>query len=86
MTRANHKAWFTSPTAKISYRSVDKWAERQQQFRPYFPTWREAHRWMVNKACADVAKAERALKAAKRHLVKVMALADPTASEEGRAP
>lgn len=77
MSKANPKAWFTSPIAKITYRSVDKWAKYQQSFRPFFPTWEEAKGWMVEKASERVRKAEKELKSARAHLAKVTNIQHP---------
>lgn len=77
MRSANPKAWFTSPIAKITYRKVDAWAERSKAWRPYFPTWGEAHAWMMAKAAADLKKAEQNLASAKRHMAKVKAMTQP---------
>lgn len=78
MAKANPKAWFTSPIAKISYRSVDKWAERQAVYRPYFNTWREAHDWMVRRAQDEVIKFEKRAETYRRQLAKLNAMTDPT--------
>jgi hypothetical protein len=78
MARANPKAWFTSPLAKISFRSVDKWAEYNKKFRPFFPTWKEAHDWMLEKATDRLTRAERELKSAQRHIQKIKELKEPT--------
>lgn len=77
MPKANPKAWFTSPIAKITYGSVGKWDVRNFLFRPYFPTWQEAHDWMMAKAAIKLASAERELARAKRHMEKVKAMTDP---------
>lgn len=74
MPQANPKAYFTSPIAKISYRSVDKWAKYNEKFRPYFPTWAEAHAWMLDREATRLAKAERELASAKRALAKIKAM------------
>lgn len=76
--KANPKAWFTSPIAKITYRSVDKWAEHQKQWRPYFPTWKEAHDWMRQKAADRLRKAEKELAAARRFADKINAMKEPS--------
>lgn len=73
----NSKAWFTSPLARISYRKVDVWAEYSKTWRPYFPTWAEAHAWMMAKAAADLETAERNLASIKRHVAKLKAMKDP---------
>lgn len=79
MAKANPKAWFTSPIAKISYRSVDKWAQHNSVFRPYFPTWKEAHDWMLAKAQERLVRAEREVESARRALDKIKAMKGPTA-------
>lgn len=78
MAKANPKAWFTSPIAKISYRSVDAWAVRQAKFRPYFATWREAHNWMVRRAQGEVIQFEKRAETYRRQLAKLNAMTDPT--------
>lgn len=78
MAKANPKAWFTSPLAKITYRSVDKWAEYNHKFRPYFPTWKEAHDWMLAKAEQRLKRAQAELKSATKHIEKVKVMREPT--------
>ena len=78
MAKANPKAYFTSPIAKISYRSVDKWAKYNERFRPYFPTWGEAHGWMVSTAKERLQRAEREIASARRSLEKISAMKEPT--------
>lgn len=78
MPKANPKAWFTSPLAKITYRSVDKWAVYQARFRPYFDTWQEAHDWMLERATERLKKAQAELKSATAHLAKIKELKEPT--------
>lgn len=78
MAKANPKAWFTSPIAKITYKSVDKHAHYQERFRPFFPTWAEAHAWMLEKAKTELLRAERDAKRARRFLEKVQALKEPS--------
>lgn len=77
MPKANPKAWFTSPLAKITYRSVDKWAHYNSKFRPYFDTWKEAHEWMIAKADDRLKRATAELKSATAHHAKVKALTEP---------
>lgn len=77
MPKANPKAWFTSPIAKISYRPVDKWAKYNERSRPFFPTWRGAHDWMLERAKERLSKAERELKSARRALEKIEAMKEP---------
>ena len=81
MPKANPKAWFTSPIAKITFRSVDKWSEHNRKFRPYFPTWREAHVWMMVKATDRLKRAERELKSAARSLEKIKAMKEPVGAQ-----
>lgn len=80
MPKANPKAWFTSPISKITYRSVDKHARYAERFRPFFPTWKEAHDWMLNKAQERAQKAERELISARRALIKIKAMEPPIAA------
>lgn len=81
MAKANPKAWFTSPIAKVTYRSVDKWARYNERFRPFFPTWGEAHAWMLEKAEDRAKKAEREYKSAVRHLAKIKEMQAPDRKE-----
>jgi uncharacterized protein with von Willebrand factor type A (vWA) domain len=81
MAKANPKAWCTSPIAKITYRSVGQWDKFNAQFRPYFPTWKEAHDWMLAKACERLKKAQSELKSATSHLAKVKAMKEPATKE-----
>jgi hypothetical protein len=78
MPKANPKAWFTSPIARISYKKVDKWAAYSSKFYPYFPTWAEAHAWMLAKADERLKKAQAELKSATMHRMKLKAMEDPT--------
>lgn len=84
MAKANPKAWFTSPIAKITYGKVDKWAKYSERLRPFFPTWKEAHAWMLAKAQGRAKAAERELASAKKHLAKIEAMIEPV--ETGVAP
>lgn len=77
MAKANPKAWFTSPIAKITYRSVDKWAKYNEKFRPYFPTWKEAHDWMLAKAEDRFKRAQAELNSATMHRMKLKAMEEP---------
>lgn len=78
MAKSNPKAWFAGYIARISYKSVDKWAVCQAKFKPYFSTWREAHDWMTQKASADLLTAKKAYERAHRHAEKVKAMKEPT--------
>jgi len=84
MAKANPKAWFTSPSARITYRSVDKWAKYQERFRPFFPTWHEAHEWMLAKAADRLKKAQAELKKATAHHTKVKAMTPPATAPAPR--
>lgn len=77
MAKANPKAWFVSPIAKITYGSIDKWAKYNERFRPFFPTWKEAHDWMLAKAAERLKNAQAGLKSAERHYAKVAAMQEP---------
>lgn len=77
MPKANPKAWFPGQIAKINYRSVDKWALRMQHLKPYFPTWKEAHDWMLARADEQLKRAQKELKSATAHRMKVKAMEDP---------
>jgi hypothetical protein len=81
MAKANPKAWFTSPIAKITYGKVDKWAKYSERFRPFFPTWKEAHGWMLAKAEDRLKKAQAELKSATKHHEKVVALKEPAGAQ-----
>ncbi len=80
MAKPNPKAWFTSPIAKITYRKVDKYARMQESWRPFFPTWAEAHGWMLTQASDKVKRLERELAGAKRHMAKVKAMTAPAST------
>ncbi|GIK44745.1 MAG: hypothetical protein K8L99_32810 [Anaerolineae bacterium] len=67
-------AYFPQGIAKISYKKVDAWAERQKTTWPFFETWEEAHAFMVERAKKDIKKAERELASSKRHLASVLAM------------
>ena len=83
MGKANPKAWFPGWTARISYKSVDKFARQQERFKPFFPSWREAHAWMLKRADDRVAKAKAELKSATAHLAKVKAMRNPERENAG---
>lgn len=67
-------AYFPQCIAKISYKKIDDWAERQKAIWPYFGSWEEAHTFMVERAKKNLKKAERELASSKRHLVSVLAM------------
>ena len=81
MAKANPKAWFPGSDARMSYKSVDKHARSLAvalpDYRPYFDTWREAHKWMVARADRRLKKAQDELKSAATHHAKVRAMAEP---------
>lgn len=74
-------AYFPQGIAKISYKKVDAWAERQKTTWPFFETWEEAHAFMVERARKDLKKAERELASSKRHLAGVLAMSPPKQSK-----
>lgn len=78
MAKANPKAWFTSHIAKISYKPVDKYARQQEKWRPFFPTWSEAHSYMLNEATDRLGKAQKELKRATAFHEKIKAMKEPT--------
>lgn len=78
MAKANPKAWFPGHIAKIYFRKVDKWAMSNAKWRPYFPTWGEAHAHMTANAAERVKKAERELASARRSQEKINAMKEPT--------
>lgn len=80
MPKANPKAWFTSPIARISYKSVGKWEIYHAKFYPYFPTWQEAHDWMLAKADDRLKRAQKELDGAIKHRMKLKAMTDPSPS------
>lgn len=82
MAKANPKAYFTGPIARITYSKVNKWARQNERFRPFFPTWKEAHGWMMKTAEDRVKRLERELASAKRHLDKVKMMVDPALSQD----
>ncbi|WP_371767526.1 hypothetical protein [Massilia sp.] len=77
MPRANPKAYFPGPLAKISYRKVDKTAQMWRKHRPYFDTWREAHDHMLAESEKDLKQAQAKLNHAINHHLKVIALKEP---------
>lgn len=77
MAKANPKAWFTSPIAKITYKPVDKHARQQERFRPFFPTWSQAHDWMMAKADDRLKRARAELKSATAYHAKIEAMVEP---------
>ncbi|MBB3802022.1 hypothetical protein FHR47_002270 [Xanthomonas arboricola] len=80
MAKKNPVAYFPSVgTARICRRSVDKYAQRNSAWRPYFDTWQEAHAWLQRRAEAELAKSFAAASADRKHLARVLALKEPTA-------
>ena len=77
MAKALPKKWFAGFTASISLRKVDKWAEHNKAFRPYFNTWEEAHLHMLGKAEKRLDSAKREAKSAELHLAKIRDLKTP---------
>lgn len=77
MAKANPKAWFASHIAKISYKAVDKHARHQERWRPFFPTWKEAHAWMLGKSATRLKKAKAELKSAAAFHDKIKAMKEP---------
>ena len=71
-------AYFPGYIAAIYKRKVDKWAQyRAKTGTPYFETWIEAHGYMLNRARTAVARLEKDLASAKRHLAKVEKMEEP---------
>lgn len=85
MPKANPKAWFPNQyvARAISYRPVDKWARSNEKFKPFFPTWTDAHDWLLAKAVERLKKAQAELKSATAHHAKVKAMQEPQAVEAG---
>ncbi len=77
MGKANPKAWFTSSIARISYRKVDKWSLARKFSQPFFPTWGDAHAWMLARAADRLKKAQAELNSDTAHLEKVKAMKEP---------
>lgn len=90
MPKANPKAWFPSHfTARISHKKVDAWARRFACHSPYFDTWVEAHEALtsaaknrVERAALDLARAQREVVSAAKHLEKVKAMEAPAPQAE----
>lgn len=82
MAKANPKAWFPARTARISYKSVDKWARNFAHISPWFDTWREAHGHMIKKADERLKKASAEFKSATAHRAKVLAMKEPAAATQ----
>lgn len=77
MAKANPKAYFPNPIARISYRKVGKTDQMWRKHRPYFETWREAHDHMVAEAEKDLKQAQAKLNSAINHHLKVVAMKEP---------
>ena len=77
MAKANPKAYFPGYIAQISYRKVDRTAQMWRAHWPYFDTWKEAHDFMLERARAQLKKAQAELASARRHLDKVEAMKEP---------
>lgn len=70
-------AYFPGCIAAIYKRKVDRHAEAWKIHSPFFETWLEAHGYMLNKARTAVARLEKDLASAKRHLAKVEKMEEP---------
>lgn len=77
MAKANPKAYFPQPIAKINYRKVGKTDLMWRQHRPFFDTWKEAHEHMVFEAEKDLKQAQSRLNSAINHHLKVAAMKEP---------
>lgn len=81
--KANPKAWFPRVgVAAINYRTVDKWAVQMGSWKPYFPTWQEAHEHMLAKSADRLKKAKAELKAATTFDAKARAMSAPQPQEQ----
>jgi hypothetical protein len=78
MAKANPKAWFAGRIAKITYRKVSRHEERNWRWFPHFPTWKEAHVWMLAKAADRLKKAKAELKSATSYHAKIKEMKEPT--------
>ncbi|WP_372362874.1 hypothetical protein ACCQ10_09260 [Xanthomonas sp. NCPPB 1325] len=79
MAKKNPAAYFPSVgTARICRRAVDKYAQRNSTWRPYFDTWQEAHAWLQRRAEEKLAKSFAAAAADRKHLARVLALKEPS--------
>jgi len=83
MAKANPKAWFPGWTARISYKAVDKYARMQERLKPFFPTWGEAHDYMLKRASERLQKAAAEYQSAAKHLEKVKAMTEPVGAKAG---
>lgn len=77
MPRANPKAYFPGPLAKISYRKVDKAAQMWRKHWPYFDTWSEAYAHLLAEAEKELRQAQAKLNSAINHHLKVVAMKEP---------
>lgn len=64
MAKANPKAYFPGYIARIYYRKVDRYAANQAKWKPFFPTWEEAHQLMLMRSAGRLKKAKAELKSA----------------------
>lgn len=85
MAKPNPKRWFPSNfTARISLRKVDRYAEAQKAYKPYFETWDEAHAHMLADAKRELDRARVSFKSAERRLKNVAELLTPNDGLSGR--
>jgi hypothetical protein len=63
-------------TAQIRYKKIGKWEEDRAKdgIQPYFDTWEEAWKYMLERAVRAKEGAEKELASAKRHLARVSAM------------
>ena len=63
-------------TAQIRYKKIGKWEEYSAKtgIQPYFDTWEEAWKFMLDRAAKAKDRAEKDLASARRHLAKVSAM------------
>jgi hypothetical protein len=81
MAKANPKAYFPSYTTRIYYRKVDRFAAGQAKWKPFFPTWTEAHQHMLMRSADRLKKAKAELKSATAFDEKVRAMKKPEESK-----
>lgn len=78
MAKANPKAFFPSRVATIGYKKVDACARRHANFKPFFDTWEEARKFMIDRAMKKLERASRELESHRKHLASVLAMKPPS--------
>lgn len=75
-------AWFPNRyMATIRRRKVDRHAMSYaaRGIQPYFDTWDEAHRWLIDKVGKDLEKASKEVESQRKRFMRVVALTAPSA-------